>query len=305
MERLDYLMTIAEEKNITRAAAKLFVSQPALTKYIKNLEREYGVQLLERSHNSVSLTRAGQIFLNEKIKIAVLEQQLRHNLKNISENRVNLSIGCGNQRGIAMIPVLEAFLKRYPDTNIDFHVEGELKLFDKIRRQEIDLGIGVFTKTGNKMVVEELKTEMMGLLIPISFGVVPEGIDPADTVENPYMLKPEQLEGLNFITSDNSLGSHINYSALLQQYDINHNRIITSNNALQIRKMISLGLGYGCGQVSEDGSSLKNENGIFTQYRCTLPGLPTQRTVSAAYLRENEKEKLIQEYIKIIRDKMS
>ena len=43
MEQLHYLIAISEEKNITRAAEKLFVSQPALTRYIQKLEKEYGI----------------------------------------------------------------------------------------------------------------------------------------------------------------------------------------------------------------------------------------------------------------------
>ena len=88
MEQLHYLIAISEEKNITRAAEKLFVSQPALTRYIQKLEGEYGTQLLERSRNCCELTEAGILYLQEKTKIAAIEQNLRQGRKSINKKDI-------------------------------------------------------------------------------------------------------------------------------------------------------------------------------------------------------------------------
>src|SRR5258708_25895202 len=57
---LRYFSAVAAEGNVTRAAARLFVSQPALTKQIKQLERQLGVQLFIRSRSGMALTAAGE-----------------------------------------------------------------------------------------------------------------------------------------------------------------------------------------------------------------------------------------------------
>ncbi|MGA8656563.1 MAG: LysR family transcriptional regulator [Chthoniobacterales bacterium] len=72
LRHLRYFVRVAETENVSRAALKLHISQPALSRQIRDLEDEIGVSLLERTAKSVSLTEAGRLFLDEAR--AVLER---------------------------------------------------------------------------------------------------------------------------------------------------------------------------------------------------------------------------------------
>lgn len=75
-DRLNYLTTLAEEQSITRAAARLFISQPALTAFLNRTEEELGVRLFDRSTTPIRITKAGAYYLSELEKICVMQDRL-------------------------------------------------------------------------------------------------------------------------------------------------------------------------------------------------------------------------------------
>lgn len=95
LRQLIYFLTISETKNFTRAAEKLFISQPALTKQINALESELDVKLFDRTNKSVALTAAGRtFFLHATQVINEVNSTISHvnQLKNEEEARIHLAI---------------------------------------------------------------------------------------------------------------------------------------------------------------------------------------------------------------------
>ena len=84
-EKWNYVLAIAEEQNLTRAAKRLFISQPALTLYLNRLEKELEVKLFDRSRTPILLTEAGKYYVEQMKKISAAEQSLRSEIRVIAD----------------------------------------------------------------------------------------------------------------------------------------------------------------------------------------------------------------------------
>ncbi len=83
----EYMIAVAEQKNITNAAKQCYVSQPALSQHIKNLESQLGVTLFEKTKGAVIPTRQGEVFLTTARRMLQIEQET---LKRIEQLKLNL-----------------------------------------------------------------------------------------------------------------------------------------------------------------------------------------------------------------------
>src|SRR5271163_1762298 len=72
LRHLRYFVAVAEALSFTKAAEKLRLAQPSLTRQVRNLEDEIGVQLLDRSNNRVALTEEGRLFLSDSKKLLAM-----------------------------------------------------------------------------------------------------------------------------------------------------------------------------------------------------------------------------------------
>ena len=95
LDKLDYVLALAEERNLTRAARKAFISQPTLTNYINRLEEQLGVKLFDRSVTPIEITRAGALYIEQMKKIQLAETNLRNELRILGSMETVFHLGVG------------------------------------------------------------------------------------------------------------------------------------------------------------------------------------------------------------------
>ncbi len=148
--RLRVFQSVAHNLSFTKAASELYITQPAVTKHIKELESEFEVKLFDRVGNRINLTQAGKIFHHYADSIVALHNELNfelHQLRGTYEG--NLRIGASTTISQYVIPpMLAKFHERYPEINLSL-VNGNTEFIEQqLLDSNIDIGI-VEGKPGN------------------------------------------------------------------------------------------------------------------------------------------------------------
>src|SRR6056300_1320833 len=143
LQQLRILKAIATEKNFTKAAAVLYISQPSLSKQIKALEKNLDTQLINRERNKLSLTENGQVFLQYSERIlALCEESCRAIIDLKNGERGNLTVGASQTIGTYLMPrVLALFAQTYPQINLNVQVSSTRIIAKNLRNREIDIAV--------------------------------------------------------------------------------------------------------------------------------------------------------------------
>lgn len=200
--QLQYVITIAMEKNITRAAKKLYISQPSLTLSIKALEKELGVILFERNHGNISLTYGGKLFYEWALSTLHSNRQLTLKLNDISnQSRHLIRLGISPHRSNIILPdVLEHFYKEYPACELHVTEKPTYILKKMLENNSIDLIIDVAHPDTVNYQSDLLINESIMIAIPKTFisgyPSIESYIDLKQLLELPFiMLSEDQILG--------------------------------------------------------------------------------------------------------------
>ncbi|TYL41791.1 LysR family transcriptional regulator [Dickeya sp. ws52] len=150
---------VAQEKSFTRAAAKLGISQSALSHAMRSLEERLGVRLLTRTTRSVSLTEAGERLLGN---ISPSLNELEYALEDLGEMRDkpagNIRLTAGEHAvNFVLWPVLKPFLSQYPDIHLEITVDNTLT---DIVHERFDAGVRLGEQVAKDMIAVRIGPDM-------------------------------------------------------------------------------------------------------------------------------------------------
>ena len=139
LNNLEYLTAIAEEGNLTRAARKLYVSQPALTKALASMERKLGAALMERRRDSMVLTPEGRVYLDAAQKMLAVKSETEEKIAQIAHNKVYppVRIGINNSASIARMMSLMVN-QMQTEMPVFFDVDS-VECVEMLRKGQLDL----------------------------------------------------------------------------------------------------------------------------------------------------------------------
>ena len=172
LRHLRYFVAVAEAENVLRAATqKLHVSQPAVSRQIRDLEDELGAQLFERTGKSVRLTEAGFLFLKEARAVLERTNQAVRSVRAFAQaGEAELHVGYTPAlRAQIVSPTLRAFQREMPKVHVKLHDWSSEKIVSGLRGGRLQLAFTVRpSKRGESrdLRFEELLREQVRLAVP-------------------------------------------------------------------------------------------------------------------------------------------
>src|SRR6266403_5853451 len=153
LRHLRYFVAVAEDLNFTKAAAKLHLAQPSLTRQIHHLEEEIGVRLLNRSKNQVALTEEGRSFLVDAKRILALAAESVLSVQRLSRGETGqLNIAYLSNFDFELLPeTLGTFRQSFPHVALNLFDMTPAEQFRALEARKIDLGfIGLRPPAGTR-----------------------------------------------------------------------------------------------------------------------------------------------------------
>lgn len=143
LKELVYLVTIADEGSISRAADRLFMAQSSLSEFLKQYESSLGTKLFMRTSSGVRPTASGRLLVEQSRQILLSCKKMQNEISDIENLRTgSLELGISTFRGTYLLPgVLRRFKRLYPGVTVNIHEENSLELEQKILDGTLDMAL--------------------------------------------------------------------------------------------------------------------------------------------------------------------
>ena len=166
IRHIQYVLSILREGSITAASKKLFVSQPALSQTLKQIEQDLGAPIFDRTTDPISLTYAGQQYVDAALQVLDIDRNLRARIAETrKEQHGHLRLGISMQRGLQILPqVIPDYSRLYPYIRIELIEHGSATLEHMTAEGQCDLALITTNEKPNKLHYELIESEEVVLM---------------------------------------------------------------------------------------------------------------------------------------------
>ncbi|MFD0749546.1 LysR family transcriptional regulator [Mucilaginibacter calamicampi] len=269
IRHLIYFKTVAQHLHFRNAADALFISQPPLSRQIKELEEELGARLFTRNNKRVALTDAGKYFLAQVHTILASLEESKHTVKQIHEAESgDLKIGyISSLYQPHMAGVLKAMRINFPHVKTSLYERPTVKQIEALEQGKLDVGILRAPVHSDKLKVHSLFFDPFMVVMPSGNG----------RFKN-YEELAAQIKNKPFIFFNKEYAPHY-HSCLLEicnRLGFSPTIVHEANNVHSILQLVEAGLG-----ISILPLSVKNENASLSFI--PLDKIPVKTEVVLAY----------------------
>ncbi|MBW4680313.1 MAG: LysR family transcriptional regulator [Microcoleus vaginatus WJT46-NPBG5] len=276
LDQLRILKAIAAEGSFKRAADSLYVSQPAVSLQVQNLERQLDVPLFDRGGRRAQLTEAGHLLLSYGEKILTLCQETCRAIEDLQNLQGGtLIVGASQTTGTYLLPrMIGMFRQRYPDVAVQLHVHSTRRTAWSVANGQIDLAIvggEIPPELQESLEVVPYADDELALILPVFHPLTK--IDP---------IQKEDLYKLQFITLDSQSTIRKVIDQVLSRCGIDTRRLkieMELNSIEAIKNAVQAGLGAAFVSIS----AIEKELQMGVIHRAPIEEVVVKRMLSVIY----------------------
>ena len=166
-KHMQYVLTVLKEGSFTNAAKKLYVSQPSLSQIIKTAESNLGAPIFDRSTDPITLTPAGQLYVEAARQVTTISTNLRKHVEELSKEEFGtIRLGISVQRGMELLPELyPRFKKRFPHVGLELHEQGSATMEKSVLEGEVGIALLTTFPRHEELVYDLIQEEKLVLIV--------------------------------------------------------------------------------------------------------------------------------------------
>lgn len=293
LDQLRILKAIVQEKSFKKAAESLYISQPAVSFQIQNLERSLNTALFYRHSRKAQLTEAGKLLSEYAIKILSLCEESYRSIKDLENLKFgSLTIGASQTIGTYLMPkLIGKFREKYPNVSVRLEVHSTRKAAWRVAKGSLDLAI-----TGGEIPGElEKGLEVQAYAWDELVLILPKKHPLADK----EYLSQTDLYTLKFLTLEEDSSYRRVLNNILQENNIESNKLdieMELSSIEAIKNAVESGLGAAFVSIS----AIKKELKLDTLRYLRITNLNVKRRLSIIINKERYRSKAAEMFMKEI-----
>ena len=289
LRHLRYFVAVGEEEHFGRAAERLHIVQPALTRQIQQLEAEMGCALFERLKRGVRLTAAGRLFLEETRRLLSDLERVVERTRLVAQGKIGcLRVGFADSATYSgeLPSILREFRASWPDVRLELFPSSSIATGEQLREREVDVGFVYVLPT----YLRELKTRR------ISVERIMLALPQAHPLVKRKRVRIRDLKGEPFVWFPRAMNP-LTYDRLLSTFHaagVTLNIVQEGSNPTTMLSLVAGGIGLSFTQKSAERR--KPDNVILRE----VEDLRLTMELSAIW-RDDNKAPALQKFIEVVR----
>lgn len=234
--QLKIFCMVTRQQSFSKAAKLLHMSQPAVSTQVKNLEEYYQGQLLTRTPQGVTLTKAGEVFYNYAQKILGLQDEMEQQIESVFQHENNqVVVGASTTIGNVALPCsIYLFKEQFPEVELCLNIANAEEVLNMVMTDVVDIGVVEGDTESSTLKSLHVASDELVLIVPPQHPAEGDIISLQDFLKKPLIIR-EDGSGTRKIL-ETALARH--------GYSVNQLNVITEmKNIYAIKSAVEAGLG--------------------------------------------------------------